>query len=56
MSPRKRRNDSSDDVQSTKKGKMSWERPPKIEDEPGEPYWEVSRWIPCILRSDFFAL
>jgi hypothetical protein len=44
MSPRKRRNDSSDDVQPAKKGKTSWERPPKIEDEPGEPYWEVSHY------------
>jgi hypothetical protein len=33
----------SDDVQPAKKAK-TWERPPKIEDEPGEPYWEVSHW------------
>ena len=51
MSPRKRRRDSSDDVQPAKKGKTSWERPPKIEDEPGEPYWEVSYRISCTIVS-----
>jgi len=56
MSSRKRRIDSSNDVQPAKKGKPSWEKPSKIEDEPGEPYWEVSYWISCILLANFFGL
>lgn len=53
MSSRKRRSEASNDVQPVKKGKTSWEKPPKMEDEPGEPYWEVSRRISCLLSVNF---